>query len=130
MSERITESLVRDILKSKGYYSNKNITVEEQSSKFKNINDLLKTSSKSGKNKKGFPEFIISSSDYPNHIIIIECKKDTKNHESANLDIPKDYAVDGAIWYSKKLAKRFKVISVGVSGQKKSNLKISVFFSR
>ena len=128
MSERITESLVRDILKSKGYYSNKNITVEEQSSKFKNINDLLKTSSKSGKNKKGFPEFIISSSDYPNHIIIIECKKDTKNHESANLDIPKDYAVDGAIWYSKKLAKRFKVISVGVSGQKKSNLKLSVFF--
>ena len=63
MSERITENLVRELLKSKGYFSNKNITVEEQSSRFENINELLKTSSKSGKDNKGFPEFIISSTD-------------------------------------------------------------------
>ena len=74
MSERITENLVRELLKSKGFYSNKNITVEEQSSNFKNINELLKTSSKSGKDNKGFPEFIISSTDFPSHVIVIECK--------------------------------------------------------
>ena len=128
MSERITENLVRELLKSKGFYSNKNITVEEQSSSFKNINELLKTSSKSGKDNKGFPEFIISSTDFPSHVIVIECKKDIKNHESQNLDKPKDFAVDGALWYSEKLARKFKVISIGVSGQSKSSLKISVFF--
>ena len=60
-------------------------------------------------------------------VIVIECKADVKKHESENRDRPKDYAVDGVLLYSQYLAKEFDVISVAVSGQKKSELKVSHF---
>ena len=60
-------------------------------------------------------------------VIVIECKADVKKHESENRDRPKDFAVDGVLLYSQYLAKEFDVISVAVSGQKKSELKVSTF---
>lgn len=48
MNERITENIVRDLLREKGYYSNDNIVIEEQSSQNPKIDKLLKNASKSG----------------------------------------------------------------------------------
>ena len=59
LNERITENIVRDLLREKGYYSDDNIVIEEQSSRNPKINKLLKTASKSG-DGIGRPEFIIS----------------------------------------------------------------------
>ncbi len=55
----------------------------------------------------GSPEFIVTFDEIPDLIIIIECKADTKKHESKNRDKPKDYAVDGVLLYSEYLAKEF-----------------------
>ena len=60
-------------------------------------------------------------------VIVIECKADIKKHESKNRDKPKDFAVDGVLLYSEYLAKEFDVISIAVSGQTKSELKVSHF---
>ena len=130
MSERITEKIVRGFLKDNGYLDNQYIIVEEQSSRFKNIQRLLSKASKTGKGNKGFPEFIITNLSFPEHIIIIECKSDIKKHKSKKLDDPQNFNVDGVLHYSKFLSKEFNVISYAVTGLKKSNLKISSFVQK
>ncbi len=42
LNERITENIVRNILRERGYYSDDNIIIEEQSSGNPKINKLLK----------------------------------------------------------------------------------------
>lgn len=76
---------------------------------------------------KGKPEFLITFSENPNLILIVECKKNIKDHESLSLDCPKKYAVDGALFYAKHLKEGFNVISLGVSGTNKDNLKVSAY---
>ncbi len=127
MNERITEDLIESLLKKKDYFSN-DFIVEKQTSKNKKVNELLKTASKKGTQKKGFPEFIIQSEKYPGYLIVFEAKADIKKHQSDELNKPVEYAVDGAIHYGKNLSKKFNVIAVAVSGQKKSNLEVSNFF--
>ncbi|WP_198661772.1 class I SAM-dependent DNA methyltransferase [Lewinella sp. IMCC34183] len=100
------------------------IQVEEQMSKDLRISSLLKKASKRGSGR-GFPEFIISSIDHPNFIIVIECKASLKFHASPNLDRFNDYAVDGAIWYASNLASDFDVLAIGVSGQSDQELRVS-----
>jgi type I restriction enzyme M protein len=127
-NERKTEELVRQLLRDKGYYDAKNdVLVEEQSSEIEAVKSALKKASKTGGGGKGSPEFIISSPSTPDFIIVFECKADTKNHKSKNVDNPVGYAVDGVLHYSKYLSPEFNVISVAVSGQSKSELKISTF---
>lgn len=126
-NERITENLVRDILRDLNYYSNSEILVEEQKSQIEEVKKLLKGASKTGKGGVGAPEFIISTANTPDFLVIYECKADTKYHESENHNKPKDYAVDGVLHYSKKLSKFYNVVSIAVSGQTKSELKISTF---
>ncbi len=126
-NERITENLVRDILRNLKYYDKEDTVVEEQKSQIEEVKKLLKGASKSGKGGIGAPEFIISTSETPDFIVIYECKADTKKHESSNLDKPIEFAVDGALHYAKALSKSYNVIAVAVSGQTKSNLKISNF---
>ena len=93
MNERITENLVRDQLRKFGYYSEENqIVIEEQKSQIKRVQTLLKTASKAGTGKGGYPEFIINWEVDPNFLIVIECKADTRYHESPSLDKVKDYA--------------------------------------
>jgi len=94
VNERKTEQLVRKMLKDAGYYNNPNIIIEEQSSDNPKINKLLKSASKEGKGK-GYPEFIISFSDKPYELILIECKAQTTKHESTDKKQYKNYAVDG-----------------------------------
>lgn len=124
-NERITENLVRDIFHKLKYYENKDINIEEQKSQIEEIIKLLKKAGKSGKGGTGYPEFIISNTNTPDFIIIVECKADTKKHESQNHDKPVDFAVDGVLHYGKFLSKSYNVIAIAVSGQTKSELKIS-----
>lgn len=124
-NERITENLVRDILKTLKYYDNKLTQIEEQKSQIEEVKKLLKGASKTGKGGIGAPEFIISTKETPDFLIIFECKASTKYHESKNRDKPAENAVDGVLHYAKNLSKSFNVIAVAVSGQSKSSLKIS-----
>ena len=126
MNERKTEKLVRDALAGLGYKSRKDISIEEQKSDNPKIAKLLKTASKAGKGA-GLPEFIITSSEHPELVIVIECKASTKHHRSKNLDQPKDFACDGTLLYASYLSKEFDVIAIGVSGETKKELLIDYF---
>jgi type I restriction enzyme M protein len=125
-NERKTEQLVRNMLKDKGYYDNSLIVVEEQASDNPKIDKLLKLASKSGKGK-GYPEFIISFKNNPNHIILIECKAEVLYHESEDKKRYKDYAVDGVLLYSSYLKDSFNVTAIAVSGQNEREKKVSSF---
>ena len=124
-SERITEELVRAHFKADPLFSV--VKLEEQRSTNKRVIDLLQTASKSGKGR-GMPEFLISfPSQNSNYLIVIECKGETKYHESKNLDKPKDYAVDGVLHYGKELSKDFEVICIAVSGQNITEMLVSSY---
>lgn len=127
-NERKTENLIRDTLRKLGYYESDCLTrVEEQKSETEAVKRLLKVASKTGKGGKGAPEFIVSNSDTPDFLIVIECKADIKHHESNNRDNPIGFAVDGVLNYAEHLAKGFNVIAIAASGQTQSQLKISTF---
>lgn len=127
-NERKTENLVRDGLRALGFYDSKSTTrVEEQKSEIDQVKRLLKTASKTGGGGTGSPEFIISDVSISDFLIVIECKADTKYHESQKGNDPVAYAVDGALHYAKYLAKEYNVIVVAVSGQTISGLKISTY---
>lgn len=125
-NERLTEEIVRDHFKSDPLFSS--VKFEEQKSNNARIADCLSVASKTGKEKPGKPEFIITfptqSMDY---VIIVECKSDTERHESINRDKPKDYAVDGVLHYAKFLSKEFNVLAIAVSGETKDELIVSNF---
>ena len=125
LNERITEDIVHEILRMNRTKYPK-VTIEKQQSQNPKIKKLLKQASKSGPGA-GYPEFIITFNEIPDLVIVIECKKDVKKHESGNRGRPKDFAVDGVLLYSEYLAKEFDVIAVAVSGQNEAKLKISNF---
>lgn len=126
-NERITENIVREYLRELNYYAGTNIIVEEQQSHIEEIKKLLRGASKTGKGGIGSPEFIISSVNTPDFVIIIECKAEVIKHESQNLDKPIEFAVDGVLHYAKHLSKSYNVIAVAVSGQTRDSLRISNF---
>ena len=82
VNERKTETLVRDTLRVHGYCDDDSLTIDEQHSDNLRIKKLLKLASKAGRGE-GQPEFIISSSKYPDFLIVIECKADPSKHESS-----------------------------------------------
>ena len=121
-NERITENIVR-----KHFMQFENdCLIEEQKSANPKIDKLLKTASKKG-SQCGHPEFIISFKDYPDLLIIVECKAEPSKHESKTRDKYAEYAVDGVLLYSSFLSKEFDVLAIAVSGQNKKELKISHF---
>lgn len=131
MSERTTEDLTKALLQKAGYYEkDARLKVELQSSANEIIKKGLRSAGKSGKGGKGFPEFIITSAAHPDIVVVIECKFDTKWHESPDLDRAKDYAVDGALHYAKALALDFNVIAIAVSGHKETALKVTTYLHR
>ena len=125
-NEKKTENLARRLLKQVGIFDNDNFIVEEQRSDNPIIQKLLKSTSKSGAGF-GKPEFIIRKKDDNDFLMIIECKADTKYHESKNKDLYRDYAVDGALLYGSNLAQTFNVIAIGISGENEANSKISTY---
>ena len=119
-NERKTENIVRN-------HFNKfsdNCQIEEQSSSTPKIDKLLRTASKKGSGK-GYPEFIVSLTDNQEFIIVIECKGDTKYHESMNHGKYAEYAVDGVLLYASYLSKDYDVLAIAVSGQNLKELKVS-----
>jgi type I restriction enzyme M protein len=123
-NERKTETLVRDTLRARGYFSDNTLTVEEQRSDNPRITKLLKSASKAGP-AGGSPEFIISSSKYTDLLVVIECKANPSYHESSTRDKYSEYAVDGALLYASYLSKDYDVLAIGVSGQTEAALRVS-----
>lgn len=122
-NERITEDIVEDRLRELGFYDDEDaVVVEKQQSVVQAIRTALSKASKTGKGKAaGYPEFIITAPETPDMVVVIECKASVKNHESANRDQPKDYAVDGVLHYARYLSPNYTVIAIAVSGTPRSN---------
>jgi type I restriction-modification system DNA methylase subunit len=81
-----------------------------------------------GGNGKAKPEYVIAFNKQPKTIIVIECKKSVSKHISEKLDRPKNYAVDGVLYYAKFLKDSYNVIAIGVSGTKKDNIKANAYY--
>lgn len=123
-----TDLWVRDLL------IEANLDLEPQGSSIKEIAEALKTASKRGTGKAGFPEYVGVVKDY---IIVIEDKADLSNHEkrdgsllSLEVNAVTDYAKNGALYYAQHLIKNTtykKVLAFGVSGNEKRH-KISPIF--
>ena len=71
---------------------------------------------------------ILTNTNYPDIVIVVECKKDKKFHQSKNIDNFKNYAVDGVLHYSKYLSKEFDVISIAINGSKENDLSVTNFY--
>jgi len=111
------------------------IELEPQGSTVLEIDMALKTASKNGSGKVGFPEFVGVVKDF---ILVFENKADVSKHVkldskdliSTTVKDVKNFAVNGAIFYGKHLAQNTsykKVIAFGISGDEKKH-KISPYF--
>lgn len=127
-NERLTEAIIRDHFKADPFI--KSVKFEEQKSSNKRIQELLKGQSKGGGRGNGYPEFFISFPTNSNYIIVVECKAKTSNHESANRDKPKDYAVDGVLHYAKALSNDYNVVAIAISGETEEEAIVSHFYWR
>lgn len=124
-NERLNEALVRDHFKSDVLFGS--IKFEEQKSSNKKISELLKGKSKAGGSGAGYPEFIMTFPTDSKYLIVVECKALNSMHESARLDKPKDFAVDGVLHYAEALSKEFEVIAIATSGENEKDLRVSHF---
>lgn len=113
------------------------ITLTPQGCDIKEIDDALKTASKSGTGNVGYPEYCGVVKDF---IIVIEDKasldkhisKDTKDLISQETKAIKDYAVNGALFYGLHLAQHttyHKVLAFGVSGNAKRHRITPIFIN-
>ena len=106
-----------------------NIHYTPNGSSIKEIQDALKTASKKGTGKVGFPEFVAKQNDF---IIVIENKAvldkqaNFENEEKTILSIDiksiTDYAENGALHYANEIIKKTnfkKVFAFGCSGDEK-----------
>lgn len=103
------------------------IEYDAQGSNVKEIDDVLKSASKRGTGKAGYPEYVFVIQDF---VVVIEDKLSLSKHEKLTeagvisleqKDII-DYAVNGAYFYAKHIAQNSsfqKVFAVGVSGDEK-----------
>lgn len=144
-NERKTENIVREELRRLGFYDpGADIQVEEQKSNIDAVRRLLKTASKSGAGGGGAPEFIVSAPSAADFLLVVECKADVKDHssglsgalltgalpiedETAKAKRVQRFAVDGALHYSKFLAREFNVIAVAVSGENAKSTRHSTY---
>ena len=127
-NEAKTSIIFRDLIRSKKYYDDTNIFIEEQKSDNTKINKLLKNASKKGEHM-GFPDFIISSKIYPELIIVVEAKADMNKHQSDAMNNYSDFAVDGALLYASFLSKEYDVLAIGISGESNDKKRISHFLN-
>lgn len=79
-------------------------------------------------NGKAKPEYIITFNDDISTLLVVECKKSVKNHSSENYNHPKDFAVDGVLYYAKYLKESYNVIALAISGTKKNEIKVNSFY--
>lgn len=119
--EVLTDLWVYELLKEA------NIELNPQGSNIREIDNALKSASKSGSGKVGFPEYCGVVKDF---LLIIENKADVSQHIKRNekevicteISSIKNYAINGTLFYGKHLAKNTlykKIIAFGVSGNEK-----------
>lgn len=103
------------------------IKFDLQGSNVKELNDALKTASKRGTGKVGYPEYVAVIGDF---VLIIEDKADLDKHSlltnkgiiATDVKSVTDYALNGAYFYGKHIAQNSpfkKVFAVAVSGDEK-----------
>lgn len=92
----------------------------------KPVNCTLNDFSQGG-NGKAKPEYVITMNDDANTIIVVECKNSTKKHSSKDLNCPRGFAVDGALYYAKFLKEEYNIIAVAISGTTTVNVKVDAF---
>ncbi len=103
------------------------IEYDAQGSNVKEINDVLKSASKRGTGKAGYPEYVFVVKDF---VVVIEDKPSISKHEKLTdagiLSLEQkdiiDFAINGAYFYAKHIAQNSsfrKVFAVGVSGDEK-----------
>jgi type I restriction enzyme M protein len=144
-NERNTENLVRDALRTHGYYDQeKTIVVAEQKTNVEAARKALSAASKTGGSGIGAPEFIITDPENPDFLMVIECKAERKDHcsplinqvvsgsefsEDAQSYVArvKRYAADGVLHYAKFLSKEFNVIAIAISGETESKMEFSAY---
>lgn len=129
--EVLTDFWVYELLKEA------NINLHPQGSNIKEIDNALKSASKAGSGKVGFPEYCGVVKDF---LLIIENKADVSQHLKRNNkevicnEVPsiKNYAINGALFYGKHLAKNTlykKIIAFGVSGNEKRHRITPIFIN-
>ncbi|MBR4387043.1 MAG: N-6 DNA methylase [Treponema sp.] len=127
--EAKTDLWVHDLLIEAG------IELDAQGSEIKELNEALKTASKRGTGKVGFPEYVGIVKDY---ILVIEDKATLENHIKYNSDKiisletkdVTDYAVNGALFYAKHLISNTtykKIFAFGISGNAKNHRITPIF---
>ena len=73
------------------------------------------------------PDFIITFNEFHDTIIVIECKTQLNKHESKERNRPKNYAVDGVLYYAKFLKEEYNVIAIAISGVNPKTFKSTTF---
>ena len=127
VSETETEWLFKDLLGDNGYLTDGDLIVEfKDKTDNEKLKKTLENASKKG-NKNGIPDFIIRSHKYPDIVFLIECKSDTKYHESGDKNGIGKYAVDDVLHYSSFVSKEFDVLSIAISGTN-NNYLVSAFW--
>lgn len=112
-----------------------NIKLTPQGCDVKEINEALKTASKSNTGNAGYPEYCGVVKDF---ILVIEDKasldkhlyKDEKGIIAQDVKAVKNYAVNGALFYARHLATKTsynKVLAIGVSGNEKHHRITPIF---
>jgi type I restriction-modification system DNA methylase subunit len=126
-----TDFWVSDLLKEA------NIKLTPQGCDIKEIDEALKTGSKSQTGKAGYPEFCGVVKDF---ILVIEDKasldkhffKDEKDLLAQDVKSVRDYALNGALFYGQHLIKNTgytKVLAFGVSGDEKHHRITPIFIN-
>lgn len=106
------------------------ISFDAQGSNVKEIDEALKTASKRGTGRAGYPEYVAVINDF---VLVIEDKADINRHVSltdngviaTDTKSVTDYAVNGAYFYGKHIAQNSsfkKVFALGVSGDEKHHV--------
>lgn len=110
------------------------IELEPQGSSIKEIDEALRTASKRGNGKVGFPEYVGLVNDF---LLVIEDKAELHQHVkldgaviSQETAAVVNYAVNGALFYAKHLAHHSsyrKIIAFGISGDAKHHRITPIF---
>lgn len=148
-SEETTKGITAEKLKDiDGYPETQNTTVDgvtwfkEDSYKGTSYDWLCKVFKKASKKQtlksKGTPDFMVTL-DGSDIILLIECKgpvadhsmfEDVKRYISYGYGKPDEtekYAINGALWYASFLKDDYDVISVGISGQTKTEARVTSY---
>ncbi len=133
-NERVTDFFIANLLKAS------KIEYTPNGSDIKEVQEALKTASKKGTGKVGFPEFVAKVKDF---IIVIENKADIDkqvvysddNESVLSTDIKSitDFAENGALHYANHLVSNInfkKVFAFGCSGNEKHHIIRPIFVDK